>query len=247
MGRFFRSLLAIYCSLLFSALPLTAQASDTPLQNFHTEVRAVNGAYKAAISYARTGNIAFAQIELEQALTDWQQIQKSYRVNPPRPYLYGEIWTASFRSIEQALTHGITLLDEGNIEGAQQILAPVRLTLHRLRKAHKIELFEDRYITVTKHMDVLWTYRRKEMDWQNKETLAALERSSKGFRYALKAANSIAPETQKNDEIYKRLMGNALTSSEKMIGTVQAQNKNGFINYLRELKSLERMIYLHFG
>jgi len=217
------------------------------IDKFHKALNQINTPYKSALNYLHTGNIAFAGMELETAVERSKGLQKLFQANPPAPYSSDPKWKDDLSDISSLLQNGLEKLDQGNVEEAKKSLAPLRGRFHDLRKRNGISLFQDEYLVVTSSMNGLYRYRRVEVSADDTKIWKELEQLSVQFHNAILASDALATDEMISDGPYQRLMGIAKTSSPAMIQQIQQRNHLVFINYLRELKSIERMLYLHYG
>ena len=215
--------------------------------SFHQAIEKSNSPYKNAMNYLHTGNNAFAGLELETALENWKLFRIRYGKTLPSPYAADKSLPADFQKIEKLLQSGLKLSDDGNMKEARITLIPVRELLHDLRSRNGVTLFQDEYQSVTTSMNALWHYRRPSPDLADDTVRKEIARHSEDFYKAILASDALATPAYQENPIYQRLMGTAKTSGPAMIEQINQQNTLGFINYLRELKSIERMLYLHFG
>ncbi len=236
-----------FLSLLIFGSGMSAAQSQQDATSFHQAIEKTNTPYKNALNYLHTGNIAFAGLELEDALKSWTQLRSQYEQTPPSPYSTDKTLPADLQKIGNLLRDGLELTDAGQTKEARMALMPVRTLLHDLRRRNGVTLFQDRYLDVTASMDALWQYRRPTPDLTDEVIQKAIARHSEAFYKAILASDALATPEFRASAIYQRLMGTAKSSSPAMIEQINNKNPLGFINYLRELKSIERMLYLHFG
>ncbi len=236
-----------FLSLLIFAPGLSAAQSQQNAASFHQAIEKTNIPYKNALNYLHTGNIAFAALELEDALKNWTRLRSRYEQTPPSPYSTDKTLPADLQKIDSLLQAGLKLADAGQPEEARKTLMSVRALLHDLRHRNGVTLFQDKYLDVTASMDALWHYRRPAPDLTDEDVQKAVARHSDAFYKAILASDALATPGFRASAIYQRLMGTAKSSSPAMIEQINRKNTLGFINYLRELKSIERMLYLHFG
>lgn len=223
-----------------------AGAQEGPEQ-FHSAVAKSNSAYKLAASYLRTGNIDFALLELGASIDSWHALQSRYQSAPPAPYSNDPKWRQYLSEIGTHLSDGHAFLLNGSFEKAKSSLRPVRSLLHQLRQQNGITLFEDLFFDASVHMLSLWQYRHIKVALANAYSRRQLSRAAASFQTAILASDDIASEALKKNAIYQRLMATAKSSTPKMITAIASRDYSVFLRYLRELRSIERMLYLHFG
>ncbi len=102
-------------------------------------------------------------------------------------------------------------------------------------------------MAVSAAMQTLWSYRRQPIDLTKNTLQATLLEESILFHRAILESDSLASPTSKENALYQRLMTTAKRSGADMILTLENKDALAFINYLRELRSVERLLYLHFG
>ncbi|WP_169544041.1 hypothetical protein [Sneathiella aquimaris] len=242
-----RGLVSPYLVFVFIGFCLVASPAQADPTDLHQEIYETNASYKHAKNYLRTGNLAFASLELDKAKDRWDKVLKTYRENPPAPYVAEEPWFRALDEIQRILNTATQSFAKGETDKARQVLPHVRTELHQLRRYYKITLFEDVYIQTTDAMNTVWSFYKKQEDFHDGAKRSALLKHSVQLEDALRKSHAIADDGLKENVIYQRLMGTALISAPAMSQSVRDRNYSGFVNYLRELKSLEQMIYLHFG
>ncbi|MCG8491116.1 MAG: hypothetical protein MI743_05850 [Sneathiellales bacterium] len=235
----------VILSGLFSLIAFNSFGAE--IDKFHNTLDQVNSSYKSAMNYLHTGNIAFAGMELETAIDRSKSLQKLYQNNPPGPYSSDPKWKNELSGITDLLQNGLEKLDQGDVEETEKSLATLRSKFHELRIRNGVTLFQDEYQAVTSSMKGLYRYRRTEITAEDKAIWKELELLSVQFHKAILASDARATKEMIADGPYQRLMGIAKASSPAMTSQIRKRNHLGFINYLRELKSVERMLYLHYG
>ncbi len=235
---------AIFVICCLNASVLYAEDAIT---SFHEALEKANTPYKNAMNYLHTGNLVFAGLELEEALANWQKLRGQYEMAAPGAYANDTNLAEDLSAIEKLLSQSLASLETGSIENAEQQLAPIRSKLHTLRTRNGVTLFADEYKAVSIQMDALMQFRRPSPDLEKVQIRRTVKHHADAFHKAILASDARATSEMQKNEIYQRLMGIAKTSSPAMIKQVEQKNTLGFINYLRELKSIERMLYLHFG
>ncbi|MEP3248352.1 MAG: hypothetical protein ABJN40_21840 [Sneathiella sp.] len=235
---------AIFVFCCLNASVLCAEDAVTP---FHEALKKANTPYKNAMNYLHTGNVVFAGIELEEALANWRQMRTQYEKAAPGAYADDQNLAWDMAAIEKLMSLSLTSLESGDIDNAEQSLAPIRRKLHDLRSRNGVIMFADEYEVVSVQMDALMQFRRPSPELGKDQIRHIIKQHAEAFYKAILASDARATPTMRKNEIYQRLMGTAKTSSPAMIKQIEGKNTLGFINYLRELKSIERMLYLHFG
>lgn len=236
--------LLLICFCFFVVAPAQAQQKSEP---FDRAVAKSNSAYKQAVSYLRTGNIDFALLELNASIDSWRALSSKHQSAPPAVYSDDPRWTDYLSKIAARLARGREQLLSGEMENAMAGLRPVRAVHHEMRRRSNVTLFEDRFFEVSAHMHSMWQYRHITVALANSYSRQQLSDAAISFHAALLASDKIASEELKRNDVYQRLMTKAKSSTPIMIAAIEAGDYDVFLRYLRELRSLEQILYLHFG
>lgn len=236
--------LALICFCLFLITPVQAQQET---DGFYAAAVNSNNAYKQAVSYLRTGNIDFTLLELDAAIGIWRDIQSEFGSAPPAAYASDPKWRDYLAAVAAGLTEGREFLLSGDMEKAKKRLHPVRALHHEMRLRNNVVLFEDKFFEASTHMHSLSQYRSITVALANAYSRNKIAEAAKSFHEALLESDSLAYENVKKKAVYQRLMTQAKQSTPKMRAAIEAADYNVFLRYLRELRSLEQILYLHFG
>ena len=161
----------------------------------------------------------------------------------PTTTAFAETMTA----IEGAFDDGMTALDGGEIEVASEALAPIRTTLADLRRRNGLRVFGDCVDDMNAAMDRLWVYRHEVPAFDQPAEVNAVKREAAITEFLYRRCHDTAPDDVASNAEFKRLFEGSLQSLPLIFDALDQGSECRLINILRELRSFDRMIWLHFG
>ena len=223
-----------------------ARASD--LSTFHTAVADAYGFYRSAMFYLRTGNAMVAGFELDQMRSRWSALTERYSSAPPDAYSDLPDFAERLRAIEERLAEAAKAATDGDAQGASQTLRPIRGELARTRAEAGVRVFSDCIDELNEAVAALFVYRReKPLDAESADHINDVKSKAAVVSYVLSRCDAQAPEAVRNDEEFRRLIDGMLPSTAGAFDAADAKDARGVVNYLRELYSFDRILYLRFG
>ncbi|MBI5261780.1 MAG: hypothetical protein HY852_08185 [Bradyrhizobium sp.] len=221
-----------------------AAESNTPA-DFASAIKPIMGNLRSAVSYAKTGNVALAEMEISEAATAWSELQRKFSGAPPVPYQAAAFDTFLAAGRER-LAAADRALGAGDGVTAGSELRAVRLDFHKLRRSSGLYDLSDCIAEIAPAIEALRVAagRFSEGAAQHAdETVAA----ASVFRDRLKRCNDWAsPETSTQAE-FRRIIDGAIASSGEIARAAIAAERPLVHRYLIELQSYAQLLDFRFG
>jgi hypothetical protein len=235
------------CIIVLSAwLASTALAFGAEAGNLAALVPAMGpimGNLRTAASYARTGNIALAQMENEEAVAAWKKLQETAAVVA----LPGDE-LAEFLAAGGARLAAITqALDGGDNAAARHELLALRQSFHELRRRSG---FYDLGVCVFEIAPAMENLRvaAARFGEQPTATHAGDAIATAGaFRDRLQRCNDWASAEVSAQVEFRRLIDGAIASSGEIARAVMSGDAPLVHRYLIELQSYAQLLDFHYG
>ncbi|WP_235885062.1 hypothetical protein [Bradyrhizobium frederickii] len=200
---------------------------------------------RTAASYARTGNIALAQMEIEEATATWKQLATH---TPPSGPPYTPVALTEFlgRGGER-LGAAARALDGGDVVAAGRELLLLRRSFHELRRRSGLYDLADCVFEIAPAMDKLRVaatyYGEHPAPARAEETIA----SASAFRDRLQRCNDWARADVAETSEFRRLIDGAIASSTEISHAAMAGDGPLVHRYLIELQSYAQLLDFRFG
>jgi len=238
-----RCIIAVVAWLASTALVLSAETGK-PV-DFASGMASIMANLRSAASYARTGNVALAQIETDEAVAAWKRLAPT--AHGPLP-AYAPAALAEFldRGGER-LTAATRALDGGDNVVAGRELFALRQSLHELR--HRSGLYDlgDCVFELAPAMEKLRVaatrYGAQPAPANAEDTVAA----ASAFRDRLQRCNDWASAEIAEKSEFRRLIDGAITSSGAIAHAAMAGDGPLVHRYLIELQSYAQLLDFRFG
>lgn len=235
--------LAIVCLMSLPTMPL---AADT-LADFNAKVSDAYSGYRAAMNYLRTGNPGLASLELGTAVDGWQAVEQKYKSAPPAAFAKDARFAETLSSVGNALNGGLENAANGDLEAAQQALAPVRGMLYDLRQRNGVRVYADCITDMNAVMDRLYVFRRPAPELGNADVRAAIAADTAAYQKLVPSCRAMAPADIQTDIEFVRLFDGAEASVASLVPALEARDAQAIVNVLRELRSFDRILFFRFG
>lgn len=240
-------LLRCLVCLCLAVLVLGASAQAGELARFNAAVAEAYAHYRGAVFYLRTGNPAVANIELQQAAELWKAGVLPFRAAPPDAFAEDPAWPALLDEVAARLDKAAAATGAGEVEVANEALAPIRPSLAGLRARNQVRVFSDCIDEANAAMDALWAFRSKPPDFGKPDEVNNLRARTAVTAYLYRRCAETAPAAVAEAPEFKRIMGGTLESLDRMWAVIDAEDEEAVISILRELRSFDRMLWLQFG
>ncbi|WP_063684323.1 hypothetical protein [Bradyrhizobium stylosanthis] len=238
-----RCIIALLAWLASTVLILGAEAGKSA--DFASAMAPIMANLRTAASYARTGNIALAQMETDEAVAAWKRLAPTASGSLP---VYAAAALAEFldRGGER-LTTATRALDGGDNVAAGRELLALRQSFHELRRRAGLYDLGDCVFEVAPSMEKLriaaTRYGGQTAPANAEDTVAA----AGAFRDRLQRCNDWAsPEIAEKSE-FRRLIDGAIASSGAIAHAAMAGDGPLVHRYLIELQSYAQLLDFRYG
>lgn len=218
-------------------------AETGKLADFTSAMAPIMANLRTAASYARTGNVALAQVETDEAVAQWKRLAQSTSLPADAP---PELAGFLERGHERlAMIAGA--LDRGDNAAAGRELLALRQAFHALRRQASLYDLGDCIFEIAPAMERLRVaavrFGEQPAPANAEETVAA----ASAFRDRLQRCNE-----QANGEIaaqgeFRRLIDGAIASSGEIAQAAKAGDGPLVHRYLIELQSFAQLLDFRFG
>jgi len=237
----------IFAPLLIVFLVLAQAAAASDLAQFSQAVAAAYHPYKSGVFYLRTDNPSVAGFEIAEAAEVWRRDVMPFAAAPPDAFSDDPDFAADLAEIAERLTNAAAQIGEEREEDAAAQLNPVREILGRLRARNGQIAFSDYVDAANEAMDRLWEFRDDPPDWSDVEAVDLLKAQTAVTAYLYRRCRDAAAPELAQDPEFLRITEGAIASFEGLWREIRAQDTAAVINYLRELRSFDRILWLQFG
>ena len=233
--------------LLFVTLFLSVPAlAETGFSRFQKDLAVANDHIKSAANYLRTGNLVFADIELESANQKWGEMTAAHGQEAVPPYDTQDL-RSSLQVIGAVLSESRVSVQEQDYEVARTRLLSVRHLLNELNMRNNVKTTADRILASSAIMERIWTFRHAPPDWDDPESVSRLGLLTHNYQAALSEVDqNVSPDIKNNAE-FRRLIDGMQRSLELAHKAIDDHDSQLLINVLRELRSFDRILFLRFG
>ncbi|MBB4256388.1 hypothetical protein [Bradyrhizobium sp. CIR3A] len=238
-----RCTIVLLAWLASNALALGAEA-DRPA-DFASAMAPIMANLRTAVSYARTGNFALAQIETDEAVAGWKRLVPSTS-GPPPAYAPAEL-TRFLDGGRERLTAITGALDRGDNVAAGRELLAVRQAFHALRRHAGLYDLGDCIFEIAPAMEALriaaTRYGEQPASANAEDTVAA----ASAFRDRLQRCNEWANSEIAAQGEFRRLIDGAIASSGEIAHAAMAGDGPLVHRYLIELQSFAQLLDFRYG
>ncbi|WP_198963888.1 hypothetical protein [Bradyrhizobium sp. Y36] len=237
-----RCTIVLLAWLASNALAFGADA-DKPA-DFMTAMPPIMANLRTAASYARTGNVALAQIETDEAVARWKQLASSTN---PLPALAPADLSGFLDRGRDRLTAITGALDRGDNAAAGRELLAIRQAFHALRRQAGLYDLGDCIFEIAPAMETLRLaairYGDRPASANAEETIAA----ASAFRDRLQRCNEWANGEIAAQGEFRRLIDGAIASSGEIAHAAMAGDGPLVHRYLIELQSFAQLLDFRYG
>lgn len=238
-----RCTIVLLAWLASNAPALGAEAGKAA--DFASTMAPIMANLRTAASYARTGNVALAQIETDEAVARWKRFAPS--TSGPLPaYTPAELAGFLDRGYDQ-LTTITGALDRGDNVAAGRELLALRQSFHALRRHVGLYDLGDCIFGIAPAMEALRVAATKYDDRpapaNAEETVAA----ARTFRDRLVRCNQWANSEIAAQGEFRRLIDGAIASSQEIAHAAMAGDASLVHRYLVELQSFAQLLDFRYG
>ncbi len=239
-----RCIIVLLAWLAASGLALAAD-SDSP-QDFTSAIQPIMANLRTAASYARTGNIALAQMETDEAVAAWKRLREITASSPPPAYAPAALGEFLARGNQQ-LAETAHALDTGDNVAAGRELAALRQSFHQLRHHSGLYDLGDCVFEIAPAMEKLrlaaTRFGEHAASAEAGDTVAA----AGAFRDRLQRCNDWASADLSGQGEFRRLIDGAIASSGEIAHAAMAGDGPLVHRYLIELQSYAQLLDFRYG
>lgn len=222
-------------------------AAADALQNYHRAAGAAMKHVRLAQFYLRTGNLAVAGTELDQATEKWAGVTATFGSKPPGRLAGDSAFKGDLDAVTGALKAALDAADEDERDAAVRHLQPVAGRLAALRKRNGLWIYSDCIAAMNRAMDGAWVYRRKPPDFDDAAQVAEMDKRLAALAHWYNRCYREAGPRERADPAFGRLFPGSLESVERLIRAAKDKSALRLVNGLRELRSFDRLIWLYLG
>jgi hypothetical protein len=236
-----KAIVGLFMFLIFVPVGLEANGAPNAALDVISDAYAH---YKISQSYLRAGETELGEISLEQFVAKWEQVTKSFSAAPPAPFDKDPKLPASFAEILKAAKDGQASLVHGDISKAIADLEPVRAILAEVRRRNGIRTLSDCIDDVSNEIKLLQNVRERSFDVSDSTQIQQAFNVMAELGPMLERCQSQPPE--RNRDQFDRLVQQASHSVENAREALAARDAKRFVRILRELRSIDHILFQKF-
>ncbi len=214
--------------------------------DFASTVQSVMANLRSAASYARTGNIALAQIETDDAVAGWKDLAASAAATPLPPYPPAALADFLKNGSERLGAASAGLASGDNVAAGRELLA-LRQSFHDLRRSSGLYDLSDCVFEIMPAMEAL---RVAAMRFGAQPASAGAEEivaAASAFRDRLRRCDDWASAEISKQPEFRRLIDGAVASARDIGHAAMAGDGPPVHRYLIELQSYAQLLDFRFG
>jgi hypothetical protein len=214
--------------------------------DFASAIQSAMANLRSAASYARTGNMALAQIETDDAVAAWKGIQASATATPLP--LYPPAALADFlNQRRERLDAASSGLGKGDGAASGRELLALRQSFHDLRRSSGLYDLSDCVFEIAPAMEKL-RLAATRLDAQAPQAGAEdIVAAAGAFRDRLRRCDDWASADIAKQPEFRRLIDGAVASSREIGHAAMAGDGSLVHRYLIELQSYAQLLDFRFG
>ena len=234
---------AILLSLVLSCLCQGGRLRAAENAEVAPLMQSLMAGLRAAASYGRTGNVALAQIELDDARSAWSKLGR-LGGQPVSPY--------AAKSLDDLLAIGRDLLSKaddaltaGDGVRAAADIAELRRSLHAIRRDAGIVELSDCVFDLSPDMDQLRAVATRF--GAAKADAGDVVTAGTALRERLQRCNGLAPPDIASQAEFRRLIDGALASLAQVPKAIETRDGELLHRLLIELRSFDHLLAFRYG
>lgn len=229
------------------ALAVTIPSCPALAADFNAMVAAAYAPYRSADSYLRTGNPGLASLDLSAAVDAWGNVVATYGATRPKDYRNDPNFGRDIKDIGSRLSEGLDYAASGRAKDARTTIKPIRTLLHDLRRRNGVDVYADCVTDLSDVMDEIYVYRHDPPELSDPVQRNKAAGLSEKFGATLERCLEMRPPEYAQSAEFSRLTTQAATAASGMAESALDQDAIAYVNILRELRSLDRIVYFKFG
>lgn len=204
--------------------------------------RGAMASLRTAASYARTGNVALAQIEIDDARSDWHRLDQHA----------DQVWSYPDQALHELLVRGdaglasaADALAAGDTARAGTEILSLRRAIHALRREAGVDDLSGCVFELAPIMEGLRTAATRFST--TKSDPDRVKKSGEALRERLQRCNVLAPSEVAGEAEFRRLLDGAIASAGE-IGSAALKGDADLVHrYQIELQSFISLLDFRFG
>lgn len=214
-------------------------------KDFASAIRPIMASLRTAASYARTGNIALAQVETDEAVAAWKALQVG---DAPPPLLVEPTVLAEFLARGQERLMAATReLSGGDTAAADRELLALRRSFHDLRRDAGLYDLGDCVFEIAPAMERLRVAATGFGEQPRPAGAEDIVAAAAAFRDRLQRCNEWAAADIARQPEFRRLIDGAIASSAEIAHAAMAGDGPLVHRYLIELQSYAQLLDFRYG
>lgn len=205
----------------------------------------VYSSYRIALSYLRSGETELGGISLATFVDDWSALDKRLAANPPAPFDKDPQFTVTLADVLKHAQDSQERLVHGDSTGAVAKLEPIRSILAQMRHRNGVRTLSDCIDDISAKMDRLQAMRDARFNGGDQQQAKVAQETLGSLSSVLRLCQQQSPE--KNQDQYKRLIEQASSSVDSAKDALATHDSDRFIRIVRELRSIDRILFQQFG
>lgn len=226
--------------LALCAMPAHAASLDAFLDDLGPAYSGVRN----AILYLQRGAAGPAAFRIEAAAETWRRAVLPHAESPPAAFADDPRFAQTLRRIGDDLRRAG---EAGGTDAALDAIEGIPARLAELRARNHIVVFTDHVHEANRAMERLWAYRDREIDFSERSVVDDLRARLAVTAYTFRQCNRAAPDEVSNDPAFRRIIDGTLASLDQMWEVIAAGDQQAVVNILREVRALDRLLWLHHG
>ncbi len=219
----------------------TAKPSD-----FTSAIAFIMANLRTAASYARTGNVALAQVETDDAAATWRLLEASATAAPLSPYQPAALGDFLARGRTQLAT-ATGELGSGDTVAAGRGLLAIRQSFHELRRKSGLYDLGDCVFEIAPAMETLRAAATRFGEQAAASRAEETVSTAGVFRDRLQRCNDWAGADISGQPEFRRLIDGAIASAGEIAHAAMAGDGALVHRYLIELQSYAQLLDFRFG
>lgn len=226
--------------LALCATPAHAASLDAFLDDLGPAYSGVRN----AILYLQRGAAEPAAFRIETAAEAWQRSVLPHAESPPAAFADDPRFAQALRRIGSDLRRAS---EAGRPDGALAAIEGIPGQLAELRARNHVVVLADHVHEANRAMERLWAYRDREIDFSDRSVTDDLRARLAVTAYTFRQCDRAAPDEVSNDPAFRRIIDGTLASLDQMWEVIAAGDPQAVVNILREVRSFNRLLWLHHG
>jgi len=225
----------------------TISATMGNADSFDEGVAKTYAPYRSATSYLRTGNTGLASLDLAEAHDAWKSVQSIATQSPPAAYTNDPKFLSDIGKIRARLALGLALAESDDGKSALKELKPIRSIIYELRKRNGVRLYADCITELNMSMAGMSKYRHNLPALTDPKERSTVANAATEYGAIAVDCIGLAPPGHHQNLEFQRLAKNTKASATALSEAAKMGDPVRYLNILREIRSLDRIIYFRFG